>query len=74
MCKKNLLYGITIHDCTIGYGPGLVQLDMDPSFLINSPWWKEPLVVQVENNIFYLQYLQNILNNSYNDELIAELD
>ena len=74
MCKRNLPYGITIHDCTIGYGPELIQPDMNPSFLIDSPWWNEPLAVQIENNIFYLQHLQNIVNYSFNDELIAELD
>jgi len=62
------------HDCTIGYGSGLIQPDMNPSFLIDSPWWRESFAVQVENNIFYLQYLQDIIDNSFNDELIAELD
>ena len=73
-CKRNLYYGTTIHDCIIGYEHGKVQPDMDPTFLINDPWWEEPLEVIIENNIVYLQYFQNLINNSLNEELIAELD
>ena len=74
MCKKNLHYGLVIHDCTIGFGRGKIQPDMDPGFLINNPWWNEPLAVRIENNVMYLQYLQNLIGNSFNEELIAELD
>jgi hypothetical protein len=74
LCKKNLHYGTIIHDCTIGYGLGKIQPDMDPSFLINNLWWEEPLEVIIENNVAYLQHFQNLINNSLDEELIAELD
>ena len=71
LCKKNLHYGTIVHDCTIGYGLGKIQPDMDPSFLINNPWWKEPFAVMIENNLIYLQFIQNLIDNSFNEELIA---
>jgi hypothetical protein len=47
---------------------------MDPSFLINNLWWEELLEVIIENNVAYLQHFQNLINNSLDEELIAELD
>ncbi|CAB4434010.1 unnamed protein product [Rhizophagus irregularis] len=42
MCKKNLFYGTTIHDCIIGFTLGKIRPDMNPEYLINNQWWKEP--------------------------------
>src|ERR1051325_7856051 len=50
-CKRNLMYGTTIHPCDICFA-------MDAAGLTNTPWWIEPLLVQQENNYTYLRFLQ----------------
>ena len=54
-CKRNLLPGTIIHNCTIGLLPGQVHPDMNQNYLINNPWWDEPELVAVET-----QYYQNL--------------
>src|SRR6266536_1664007 len=54
MCKRNLPYGTTIHRCLFGFDLGQIHPDMDPKFLVNNLWWKEPQKVIEENNIIYL--------------------
>ncbi|CAG8759708.1 hypothetical protein GLOIN_2v1482001 [Rhizophagus irregularis DAOM 181602=DAOM 197198] len=63
MCKKNLFYGTTIYDCIIGFTLGKIRPDMNPKFLINNQWWKEPQAVQLENNINYLKYIERLMND-----------
>jgi hypothetical protein len=63
MCKKNLFYGTAIHDCIIGFTLGKIRPDMNPKFLINNQWWKEPQAVQLENNINYLKYIERLIND-----------
>ena len=62
MCKKNLFYGTTIHDCIIGFTLGKIRPDMNPEYLINNQWWKEPQTVQLENNVNYLKYIERLMN------------
>ncbi|PKY47917.1 hypothetical protein RhiirA4_421783 [Rhizophagus irregularis] len=38
MCKKNLFYGTTIHDCIIGFTLGKISPDINPEYLINNQW------------------------------------
>ena len=45
-CKRNLQYGLNIHDCEIGIELGKIHPDMRSDFLINTPWWKEPEILQ----------------------------
>jgi hypothetical protein len=63
MCKKNLFYGTTIHDCIIGFTLGKIRPDMNPEYLINNQWWKEPQAVQLENNVNYLKYIERLMND-----------
>jgi hypothetical protein len=79
MCKKNLFYGITIHDCIIGFSRGKIRPDMNPEYLINTPWWKEPKQVEQENSVRYLRNFQRLYNNLpiqpvSLEPFIAELD
>ena len=60
MCKRNLWHGTVIHNCTFGFGSGEIHPEMDPQFIKNKPWWKEPLAVQHHNNYVYLRYLQRL--------------
>ena len=48
-CKRNLQYGLNIHDCEIGIEFGKIHPDMKSDFLINTPWWKEPEMLQQHN-------------------------
>ncbi|CAG8749256.1 10422_t:CDS:2, partial [Rhizophagus irregularis] len=41
---------------------GKIKPDMNPKFLINNQWWKEPQAVQLENNINYLKYIKRLMN------------
>ena len=72
-CKRNLMYGTTIHPCDVRFA-------MDAAGLTNTPWWIEPLLVQQENNYTYLRFLQRILNGlsfyepNLNEIQIADLD
>ena len=72
-CKRNLMYGTTVHPCDIRFA-------MDAAGLTNTPWWIEPLLVQQENNYAYLRFLQRILNGlsfyepNLNEIQIADLD
>lgn len=74
-CERHLPYGTTVHNCIIGFTPGKIHPGMDPTYLINHPWWIEPLEVQIENHILYIQKLQQLLNDlTLSEALIAELD
>ena len=75
-CKRNLSYGTTIHHCNLP-ARGEPHFVMDPTFLINTPWWTEPLLVRLKNNYVYLRFLQRMLLGFpfYTPEpTIAELD
>ena len=75
-CKRNLLYGTTIHHCTLPTR-GEPRFVMNPTFLVNNPWWTEPLLVRLHNNYIYLRFLQRMLLGLpfYTSEpTIAELD
>jgi len=75
ICKKNLYYGTTIHDCDIGFGPGQLRPDMIPEYLANTPWWQEPTSVQIENVTNYCIRLLSVLYlNWQTEELVADLD
>ena len=44
VCKRNLSYGTTIHQCNIpSYNH---EFTMNPEYLNNQPWWDESLVQQ----------------------------
>jgi hypothetical protein len=78
-CKKNLPYGTIVHDCTIGFEVGKIRPGMDPAYLVNVPWWMEPLAVRITNNTIHLKFLQKLLLNLpfYSDDhspVIADLD
>jgi len=80
-CKRNLFQDTIVHDCNFGFGCGDIHPEMNPRFLVNIPWWKEPLAVQNHNNYIYLRYLQSLLSGLsfyYQDvdtsEIIGELD
>ena len=60
-CKRNLPYDTTIHNCIVGVKSGQKHPDMNPNFLVNIPWWNEPLIVQQENNYIYLKQFQYLL-------------
>ena len=87
MCKRNLFYGEVVHNCEFGLGLGKIHPEMNPEFLINLPWWVEPLLVQQQNNYVYLDFLQRLLlgfpfypydttqlTETLENSLIAELD
>ena len=63
LCKKNLIYGTLYHRCIWSFSPGHLHPDMDPRFLVNVPWWKEPILVQRENAVVYLRLLERLYNN-----------
>ena len=62
-CKRNLPYGTIVHDCVIGFELGKTRPEMDPAYLVNVPWWSEPLAVQITNNTIHLKFLQRLLLN-----------
>ena len=75
-CKRNLFYGTTIHHCALP-ARGEPYFVMDPAFLVNEPWWIEPLLVRLNNNYTHLKFLQRMLLGFpfYTPEpSIAELD
>ena len=75
-CKNNLPYGTTVHLCVLPTR-GEPFFVMDPTFLINNPWWTEPLPVQQHNCYIYTKFLQRMLLGLpfYTPEpSIAELD
>ena len=55
MCKRNLFYGTVVHDCLFGFDIGKHHPDMNPRYLVNTPWWTEPLEIQQENLLHYLE-------------------
>ena len=68
-----------VHNCTWEIGLGERHPDMDPKYLVNVPWWPEPMKVQQENLYALLCYLKRLYNNLpfYEQDLtveIAELD
>jgi hypothetical protein len=56
-CKRNFPYGTIVHDCIIGFETGKIRPGMDPKYLINQPWWKDPTAVEVLNNYHHLRFL-----------------
>jgi hypothetical protein len=62
LCRKNLFYGTTIHDCIIGFSLGKTRPPMNPKYLINSPWWNEPEAVRQENYVYYMRWLERLYN------------
>ena len=82
MQKKSPIWNYSttiVHDCTMGFEVGKVRPGMDPAYLINVPWWLEPLAVQITNNVIHLKFLQKLLLNLpfYSDDhspVIADLD
>lgn len=53
-CKKNLYPRTVAHECTWGYGTGgNIHPDMNPVYLVNTPWWSEPEVVYRRNQQCY---------------------
>ena len=68
LCKRNLLYGTSAHECIMGYNPGQIHPEMNPAFLINAPWWNEPPEIVAENNERYLKQFINL----YFAQLIME--
>jgi hypothetical protein len=46
-CQRNLPYDTLVHDCKIGYEVGKVRPEMDPTYIVNMPWWNEPVAVQI---------------------------
>ena len=68
ICKTNLAYGVIFHPCKMGYEYGQIHPVMDPKFLINHPWWKEPPQILAENNLMYFKqfiylYLAQLQSN-----------
>lgn len=61
VCKRNLWYGTVFHDCEVGFAPGKKHPEMKPQYLVNAPWWTEPLTVQQHNNYIYLNFIQRQL-------------
>jgi hypothetical protein len=61
VCKRNLFYGTKEHDCKFGFEDGKIHPEMNPKFLVNKPWWKEPQLVQIANNYTHLRFLQRSL-------------
>ena len=55
-CQRNLPYGTTIHNCKCGTGIGKIHFNINPDFLINKPWWKEPDEVIEQNRQHYARY------------------
>ena len=49
VCKRNLFIGETFHACKWGLYEGEIHPEMDPRYLINQSWWKEPYLVQFWN-------------------------
>jgi len=74
MCQQNLPYGTTIHRCKFGFGLGQIHPDMDPKFLVNNLWWKEPHAVIEENNIIYLDAFIRLCFNQIPEVEVAPLD
>ena len=74
VCKRNLPYGTTIHRCLFGFDLGQIHPDMDPKFLVNNLWWKEPQKVIEENNIIYLDAFIRLYFNQIPEVEIAPID
>ena len=60
-CKRNLPYETLVHDCVMGFELGKIRPGMDPRFLINTPWWREPAAVEILNNYHYLRFLYRLI-------------
>ena len=58
VCKRNLMYGTIIHDCTVGIGIGKIHPVMDPAYLVNEPWWE----ILVENNFNEMHHYSEVIN------------
>jgi len=61
-CKKNLPYGTTVHKCQFTSKDH--SFVMDPRYLVNEPWWTEPLLVQQANAAVHLRHLQRLRSQS----------
>lgn len=69
MCKRNLPYGTVYHNCIVGFRPGQIKPDMNPNYLINDPWWEEPLAVKKQDAIQKIQDFICIYNWCYISQL-----
>ena len=62
----------------MGFNPGQFHPEMDPRFLVNTPWWKEPPGVTRENNLrclkqfINLYFAQMFLGSDSDDESEAD--
>jgi hypothetical protein len=56
-CQRNLPYDTLVHDCKIGYEVGKVRPGMDPAYIVNVPWWNEPVAVQIINNYHHFRFI-----------------
>jgi hypothetical protein len=79
MLQRNLFVGEIEHECLWGTGSGEIHPEMNPYYLVNVPWWPEPVLAQQENLMALLCYLERFYNglSFYEQDLdveIAELD
>ena len=74
MCQRNLSYRTTIHRCKFGFDLGQIHSDIDPKFLVNNLWWKEPHAVIEENNIIYLDAFIHLCFNQIPEVEVDPLD
>ena len=59
----------------MGFESGKVRPDMVPEYLINTPWWQEPVAVQIEDNNCFLTKLVAILIAYWQTEgMVTNLD
>jgi len=73
-CKRQLLFGQIQHECDWGFEVGNVHPGMNPMFVINVPWWTEPILVQQENLRAYIRFFERTLNNLpfYTQDITSE--
>ena len=71
-CKRNLANGTVLHDCIIGIGVGKIHPEMNPAYLINTPWWEEPCEHRREfNDKNHINFIQQE-NKYYNQVEISQ--
>ena len=56
-CKRNLFTNEIVYDCIWEIGQNELHPEMDPEYLINVPWWPEPVKVQQKNHVSTIIYL-----------------
>jgi hypothetical protein len=55
ICKRNLPYGTKIHECKLGITEGKIRPPMNPKNLVNTPWWKVPALVVLDDLLHYIE-------------------